>query len=537
MADYPRGHPCRRCTTIPPRCAWLTFQGPVNANRYPLCGLPEPVVPSSAATKSYVDGQVSKGTITIKQSSFEGLKITPVTLTIEELESIPHVMLSLVNIVGLRERLITYYLDKIGPRSFEIVSKMESNYITQIARTAPLSTPASTLRFPLSFEALSGAGERYVLANGTVGYPTSPGPVLLQSSGPQGRHHFDDITVPPVGQTIGSTGVVPTTAYQQGTELIYGLIPANRSSWDWHTSIVTSVIQEELGSIAISQLISFGDGVAFAIWSTDTAQSRAIVYYNSNYEGSGVWISTDIKIDKPVLFSTVKLGVVNNQIGVAMVVRSPDSIIPNVKSLYYNAFDPNVGLINDSTLLQSAITRSSAPIDVQGHPGIAFINVVTIVDEGVENTVFYPYYTVFNPSAQAWDVVQCTIDQQVTAIDLCLIQSYPAISFIHEVGSASVVSYVRALNSSGSSWSPAVSTIYTFNESYGFIFYTDIVLRAVGSYPAVVFASYVLQDSLIDPSLNQGECQYIISGDSTQFVQDAEFQANWTLLNYYGCQS
>ena len=91
-------HDCHRdchCSCSPP--PWLTFNGPVDANCYPLNNLPNPETPCSAATKQYVDRKTSRsGSVQIQQDRNTAQQV--VTIAIDNNDAIPTIITALNDI-------------------------------------------------------------------------------------------------------------------------------------------------------------------------------------------------------------------------------------------------------------------------------------------------------------------------------------------------------------------------------------------------------------------------------------------------------
>ena len=136
---YSKSKHCRRhCDCSPP--PWLTFNGPVNANCYPLYNLPKPDTPCSAATKEYVDQKTNNsGSIRLKQDKNTAQSVTKID--IEHIgDNLPVIITALSDIStidqdiieNLRRRLRNYYTRNITNNSFELVVNMKANFELQI---------------------------------------------------------------------------------------------------------------------------------------------------------------------------------------------------------------------------------------------------------------------------------------------------------------------------------------------------------------------------------------------------------------------
>jgi len=104
------------------------FNGPVDAQQFPLRNLPNPKKPCDAATKKYVDEKtVETQIVTLSQSDTESLKLFRINKSF-----LRNVLVNLNEIKGLQDRLVSYFIQAQTENTLTLAVKMQSNLRSEI---------------------------------------------------------------------------------------------------------------------------------------------------------------------------------------------------------------------------------------------------------------------------------------------------------------------------------------------------------------------------------------------------------------------
>ena len=277
---------CDCCCSPPP---WLIFNGPVNANCYPLYNLPKPETPCSAATKQYVDQKTNNsGSIQIQQDRNTAQSITKIA--IENLDdNIPAILTALSDITeqeieNLRRRLKSFYTRNITNNSFELVLNMEANFEKIIANgssnlISALVNMNGRPAISLPFASMPGGGNY-------------PNPALFRSNNGTGDAGLTEITPSSgMGVTLGIIGGRPATVFIRNGEVIYSRCSNADGTGNWNNITVDS----NRNITGVSDPIELNGGVYF-LMRCDSEITKRIVYsaINTDFNGSGTWHITKV---------------------------------------------------------------------------------------------------------------------------------------------------------------------------------------------------------------------------------------------------